>query len=222
MKYFDKDFVAFFKELSKNNNKEWFHSNKKRYEASVKEPFKNFVQALITELQKKDKTLKLEPKDCITRINRDIRFAKDKTPYNTHVSALITHGGKKHKDRPGLFIRLSAEGVAVMGGCYMPDKNQLQSIRTAIHKDNKTFNKILKSAPFKKHFGEVRGDKMKRIPKEWQEPAEKDQHILNKQFYYVAEEKANFIPTDNLFKTVMTFHKAMLPMNDFLTKAIKK
>src|SRR5690349_8634042 len=101
MPYFKKDFVDFFKELSKNNSADWFAANRKRYEQSVKEPFAQFVGEVIRQVQKIDPEVKIKPGDAITRINKDIRFSKDKTPYNTHVGAVISKAGKKDKSVPG-------------------------------------------------------------------------------------------------------------------------
>ena len=81
MTYFTKDFLDFFKELAANNHKDWFHANKKRYEASVKDPFKVFVQDMIDRAAAKDDRFAGEAKNAIFRINRDIRFSKDKSPY---------------------------------------------------------------------------------------------------------------------------------------------
>lgn len=117
MKYFTDDFAKFFKDLAKNNHKEWFHENKKRYESSVKYPFTLFLKDLITEIQKFGTALDIEPKDCILRINKDIRFSKDKTPYNLHYTAFISKDGKKDKSIPGLFLRFSPEEIGIMACC---------------------------------------------------------------------------------------------------------
>ena len=219
MKYFTPDFIQFFKELATNNHKEWFHSQKKRYEASVKTPFVQFVNDLITQVGK-HQILSVEAKDCILRINRDIRFSKDKTPYNLHVTAFISPGGRKNKSIPGLFIRLSPEMIGIMGGCYGPDKDQLKAIREQIMADPEAFRKLLNTKAFKGKFGTLRGEQMKRIPKEWKAAAKLEPLLLHKQFYYMGEEKASLIPSDQLLKTVMDYYKAMKPLNDYLTKAI--
>ncbi|HNR54889.1 MAG TPA: DUF2461 family protein, partial [Flavobacteriales bacterium] len=86
MAWFTNDFNDFFKDLAKNNNKEWFDANRKRYEASVKEPFTAFVAEAIKRIGKHDKAVRIEPKEAIFRINRDIRFSKDKTPYKLNAS----------------------------------------------------------------------------------------------------------------------------------------
>lgn len=85
MQYFTQEYIDFFKYLSNNNHKEWFHDNIKRYENNIKKPFLNFVTSLIEEVSKIDDEVNLDAKKCISRINRDIRFSKDKTPYNLHL-----------------------------------------------------------------------------------------------------------------------------------------
>ncbi|SHJ46789.1 DUF2461 domain-containing protein [Aquimarina spongiae] len=221
MQCLTEDFISFFKELAANNHKEWFHENKKRYESSVKKPFTVFVGKMIEEIQKVDANLMIEPKDCILRINRDIRFSKDKTPYNLHYTAFISRGGKKDKSIPGFFVRFSPEMVGIMGGCFGPDKEQLLKIRTKIKEDPKTFRKLIEEQQFIEHFGELKGEAMKRIPKEWQQAIEKEPYIANKQFYFVTEKPSDLILSEQLIEELIGYWKIMQPLNDYLTKAIQ-
>ncbi|MDH7447386.1 DUF2461 domain-containing protein [Aquimarina sp. 2201CG14-23] len=221
MKYFTEDFNAFFKDLTLNNHKDWFQEHKKRYEASVKKPFSTFVRAMIEEIQKLDAEVLIEPKDCILRINRDIRFSKDKSPYNLYYTAIISKVGKKDKSIPGIFIRFSPEMVGVMGGCFNLSKEQLHRIRTKINGDPTKFRNLIQQKDFVQKFGEIRGDVMKRIPKEWQEACEKEPLIANKQFYFLGEEALDLITSTNLIKELMEYWKAMHPVNEFLTKAVQ-
>ena len=220
MIYFTSDFVNFFKELSSNNNKEWFHEQKPRYEKSVKKPFENFVADVILEINKRGAGITCVAKDCILRINRDIRFSKDKTPYNLHRTAFISKGGRKDKSIPGLFIRLTPEMVGVMGGCFGPDKGQLKAIRDAIARDPKMINKLIGAKAFKEKFGEMKGDKMKRIPKEYVEAAAKEPLILNKQYYFTAEENPGLITSESLMDVLLEYYDAMKPLNRYLEKVI--
>ena len=222
MQYFTKDYLDFFKELSKNNNKEWFHSQKKRYEQSVRHPFLHFVSDLIQEVQKHEPSLRLEPKDCISRINRDIRFAKDKTPYNLHMTCFVSAGGKKDKSKPGIYLRFATDMLGIMGGCFAPDKEQLRAIRQAIINENKQMHQLLAAKPFKSKFGGFQGEVMKRIPKEYREAAEKEPLLLNKQFYFVAEAKSTLITSKNLLSELMDYYQVMKPMNDFLRGILEK
>jgi len=221
MSYFTQDFIDFFKELSQNNHKEWFHANKKRYEASVKNPFYALLGDIIKEFQKEDPLMNLEVKNAVARINRDIRFSKDKTPYNTHVTAFISREGKKNKSIPGLFLRFSPEMVGIMGGCYGPDKEQLIKLRTVMSQDGKAFRKLINAKSFKNKFGEIQGDVSKRIPKEFKEAAQIEPLVANKQFYFVAEREPELLLQKDLLKEIMKYWKTMKPVSEFLKNAIK-
>lgn len=220
MKYFTSDFVEFFKDLAKNNHKEWFHENKKRYESSVKNPFTLFLKDLITEIQKFDTELDVEPKDCILRINKDIRFSKDKTPYNLNYTAFISKGGKKDKSIPGLFLRFSPEEIGIMAGCYGVSKEQLLGIRNTIQKDLKQFKTLYSDKALIDKFGTIQGEEHKRIPKEFQATYEKEPLIAKKQFYIVALRETGLLTSDNLINEIMDYWHTAKSINDYLTKAI--
>ena len=216
MKHFTDEFRAFFRDLAKNNNKKWFDANRKRYEHHVKQPFADFVRALITELATHDSAFaKLLPKDAIGRINRDTRFAKDKTPYNIFVNAILTPGGRKEMGKPGIALRLG-DGIWVGGGSYMPSKEKLQAIRERIRDETDEFQKLLKARRFKSRFGEIQGDAHKRIPKEFQDTFEREPLIARKQFYYTAELDGQILTSAKLTKTIMQYWEAAKPMNEFL------
>lgn len=220
MAHFTEDFLKFFQGLAKNNEREWFHANKKDYETHVKNPFKDFVQLIIDKMQEVDPTVVILPKDAIFRINRDIRFSKDKTPYKTNVSAAISAGGRKDHSKPGIYFEMGAEKFGIYSGVYMPDKNQLQSIREGIASQPKEFGKILKDRKFKKFWGEIHGEKNKRIPKEFKEDVETQPLIANKQFYVMTQFDADKILDPKLDKIIMDHYLAAKPMGDFFYEAI--
>ena len=111
MTYFTKEFNSFFADLAKNNKTEWFHANKKRYEEFVKVPFEEFVAEMISRMQKEDPEINILPKEAIFRINRDLRFSKDKKPYKEWVSAVISKFGKKDKSYPGIYFHIGTKGL---------------------------------------------------------------------------------------------------------------
>jgi len=221
MKYFTPDFTAFFKDLAGNNHKEWFHENKKRYETSVKNPFTIFLKDIIREVQNFDKELNVQPKDCILRINRDVRFSKDKTPYNLHYTAFISKEGKKDKSIPGLFLRFSPEEIGIMAGCYGVSKEQLLGIRNTIHSDLIQFKSLYSDEKLISKFGSIQGEEHKRIPKEFQATYEKEPLIIKKQFYIVATRETELLTSDNLLDEIMDYWHTAKPLNDYLAKAIK-
>lgn len=220
MKYFTADYLEFFKELAPNNNKEWFDINRKRYLNSVKEPFKKFVSDLIQEVAKLDNEVQIQAKDAIFRINRDIRFSKDKTPYKLNNSAIISKTGKKDKNYPGIYIELSPDKFRFYGGVYMPDTKQIQKIREAIVNQGDELNSILKNKEFKSKFGEIKGEKNKRIPIEFRELAKKQPLLLNKQWYHFAELSPKILLQDDLMETVLEYVQAASKMRVFLKNAL--
>ena len=220
MKYFNSDFIDYFKDLSKNNNKEWFHQNKKRYEIGVKNPFVIFVNDLISEIRKYDTSINVEAKDCISRINRDIRFSKDKTPYNLHLNAFISKAGKKDKSIPGLYLRFSAEGVGVMVGCFGLSKQQLQNLRSTIQIDLNGFKNIYSNKELIDKFGLINGEKNKRIPKEFRGSIEDEPLIANKQFYMVSTKGPSIIMDNQLLRKLMDHWHIARPLNEYLLNGI--
>lgn len=220
MKYFNSDFVEFFKELAANNHKDWFHANKKRYEDSVKKPFTLFVTDLITEIQKHDPELQVEAKDCLSRINRDIRFSADKTPYNLNRTAFISRGGKKDKSIPGIFLRFSPEEVGIMVGCFGLSKEQLQKLRTTIQDDVKKFQSLYSDPGLVAKFGKIKGEENKRIPAEFKDTYEVEPLIAKKQFYLVAMQNPDLLLSDRLIEEIMDHWHTARPLNEYLMEAI--
>lgn len=221
MTWFTKDYNQFFKELAANNNKEWFDANRKRYENSVKEPFKAFVTEVIKQVQTHDERVNIEPKDAIFRINRDIRFAKDKTPYKLNFSAIVSPGGRKDMSTAGIYFELGPENMKIYGGAYMPDKGQLLKIRTGIMDDHKAFRRTIDGKAFSSLFGTVHGEKNKIIPKEFKAFLDKEPLMANKQFYVEAELPPKWVTDPKLMEKLMEHYVAMKPYNDWLAVKMK-
>jgi uncharacterized protein (TIGR02453 family) len=220
MAYFDKNFSNFFKQLSANNNTAWFNENRKTYETSVKKPFQAFVDNMIQRIKKHQPEIDIKASDAIFRINKDIRFSKDKTPYNTHVSANISSQGRKSKEEPGFYFQLSHDKISVFGGAYMVEPATLQKIRAAIAKDLKAFAALYNDKNFKEKFGKLQGEQNKKMPDEFKAALEKEPLIANKQFYYSADIKASALIKDDLADVLMEYYEAGKKMNDFLKKAM--
>ena len=203
MPYFTKDYIDFFKELSNNNNRDWFQTNKKRYEKSVKDPFNNFVSALLEELQKDWGPIPWTAKDFVMRIYRDTRFSKDKTPYKDYMAAMVSQYGRKEMTRPGIYLHANHNGVELYTGCYVLEKENLYNVRSKIIENAKQFNALINDSKFKQTYGEVLGDKHKRLPKEFQEAAEKQPLIYNKGFYYCSKLPAKELLSDHLVNKII-------------------
>lgn len=160
--------IKFLKDLKKNNNKPWFDTNRKKYEAA-KADFAAFIQHVIALHGKNDNSIKnLVAKDCMFRINRDIRFAKDKSPYKTNFGASINTGGRKAMDSAGYYFHLEPGGSFTGGGIYMPMADELKKVRQEIDYNFAGFKKILQSKKFKAVYGDLSksdGLSLSRVPK---------------------------------------------------------
>lgn len=222
MAWFTPDFNKFFIDLAPNNNKEWFDANRKRYEQSVKEPFEAFVAEVIKQVAKVDPKVNITPREAIFRINRDVRFSKDKAPYKSRMSAVVAAGGRKDHSTGGIYFELGPENVAFYGGQYMPEKEQLQGIREHIAANLARFKKLRTAKAFVDRFEGIQGERNKIFPKEFKEAALKEPLIANKQFYFMAELPPSTVSDPKLVQILLDHYKAMKPMNDFLAEGQRR
>ena len=220
MPYFKKDSLDFLKELEKNNNRDWFNENKQRYIDSVKEPFEQFIGDLIDAMQPYFDSLTITPKEAIFRIYRDVRFGKDKSPYKTKITAIVSPGGRKDKTIPGIYVEISANEMSIYSGLYMPDAKQLKNVRSHITHNLKEFSSLINNAKFKSEFGVVQGEKNKRIAKEFEEDALTQPLLYNKQFYFYTTWPAKTIFEDNVIKKITDSYKVAKPVSEFLYEGL--
>ena len=214
--------LKFLKDIRKNNNREWFAANRERYD-NVKEDFEQFIAALIIELTKVNKNLGgLEPKDCVFRIYRDVRFSKNKDPYKSNLSASIKEGGRKG-GKCGIYIHIEPGGEwgnMIAGGFWQPEAADLKAIRQEIEYHTDEFKKIINNKDFKKWFGELEGEKLKNAPK-GVDKNHPDLELFKYTSYIISHEIATKdVTTKSLIKECVAGYKVMKPMLDFLNRAI--
>ena len=219
MSFIDDRFLDFLRELELNNDRDWFNSNKKRFESEVKAPFQALVQDVINALAKVDQTIDIAPKDAVFRIYRDTRFSKDKTPYKTHMGAVVGPGGRRELGSNGVYFEISGHRLGIASGLYMPDKDRLIAVRRLIMSRGAELDKILKGAAFKRLFGELQGERNKVLPKEFKEAAKSQPLLFNKQFYCWAEYDPEEAKRADLPKFILDHYKAALPLNKYLAQA---
>ena len=146
-----KDTLQFLDDLKANNNRDWFLENKKRYEG-VKKEYQQLVSDLLDVMKPMDSSLEmLEVKNCTFRINRDIRFSKDKTPYKSHLGVWLSSGAKG-LNRSGYYIHLEKGASFIAGGLYCPEAEDLKKMRKEIAYFHEDLEAILEDKNFKKEF----------------------------------------------------------------------
>ncbi|MCS7073033.1 MAG: DUF2461 domain-containing protein [Bacteroidia bacterium] len=207
-------FFEFYRQLQQNNSSDWFKANQKSYEEFVKHPFLKFVEVLIEKLQEKVyPTFKIPAKDLIYRINRDIRFTKDKTPYKIFSGAHLNPKGKV-TEFPGLYLQMGADGCFFGGGCYYISPPALNQIRQEIAYQTDEWYKILEDKNFKDVFGTVHGVRTKTMPRNFKE--ETCEWLKNKQFYLWKEiPEEDFLSTE-IISTLKYYAETAIPFLRFL------
>ena len=212
--------VEFLKELGENNNKPWFDANRTRYE-KMKVEWLETVASLIKEVASFDKDIEdLEPKNCVFRINRDVRFAKDKSPYKTNISAYLSKGGKKSL-YGGYYIQISPSESFLAGGMWMPEPAQLQAIRQEIDYHSDTFKKIIENKTFVKLFGELENQKLSSVPKGFEKDNPNAELLKFKSFVAIHKLEEKDFLDKNFVKNTVEMIRELKPFNDFLNKAIE-
>ncbi len=218
--YFQKDFITFFEELEHNNHKDWFDLNRNRYHEIIKTPFENFVKDLIVSVQKINPKIDIPHNKAIFRINRDVRFSKEKAPYKLNRSALISPFGTKNKTFPGMYFEVNKNGIHIYGGVYMLDAKQVQSVREEILDYTSQFQKIYTDSKFKKLFPKIQGDAAKRIPKEFQELLKKEPLIGHKNWYVSTTLPIDLLYSEKLLATLSDLYAVLYPFNHFFERPI--
>ena len=181
---FHKEGIKFFKQLKHNNNREWFEKHKEEFENYIKAPMQSYVTALQMYFTRFAPEFDLNPKRSIFRIYRDIRFSSDKTPYKTHIAAhFVLRGKPKGFVGSGYYIEIGPGELYVGGGIYIPNGDQLKKIRRAIDVRGNEFLSIVESRRFKKILAPFEWEKLKRIPKGYEENHPMAEWLKYKQFF---------------------------------------
>ena len=214
-----KSTLDFLDSLKDNNNRDWFIKNRPAY-IDAKDNFESFVQDIINNIVDFEPILKgLEVKSCVYRINRDIRFSNDKSPYKSHLGAFIVRGGKKNGDKfAGYYVHIEPAKSIIAGGAYMPPAPLLSAIREKIDEEPDEFIKIINSKDFVKCFGEIDGEKLKKAPKGYPSDHPNIELLKFKSYLIVNEVNDGFVLSQNYFDHVLKVLKAMKPFNDFLNE----
>ncbi len=211
---------AFLNDLKANNNREWFHDNKKRYD-EARQNFIHVLEILIHEIGQFDSSIKGQlPKDALFRINRDIRFSKDKSPYKTNIGAFITPKGR-NSGYAGYYVHLEPDNSFLAGGIYMPPSPILKSIRQEIFENFDEFKSIVENAEFKNQFGEeLYGDKLKTRPKGFPEDFIGMEYLRFKHFTVAKSVSDIFMTNGDFLRNTLDTFKILYLFNRFLNYAV--
>ena len=177
MKHFGTEALAFFRGLARHNAKPWFESHRGDYEQHVKQPMADLVEEMDLRFADLAPEFVGDPKRSVFRLNRDIRFSSDKSPYKTHAACWFFHGGgsskvgrEAHGGGAGFYFHLQPGASFVGGGCWMPPREALKKFRAAIAADPRGFERVALAPVLKRRFGGLSEESMlKRTPRGYAE-----------------------------------------------------
>jgi uncharacterized protein (TIGR02453 family) len=211
--------LDFLLALQANNNKPWFQAHRAEYEAA-RQCFEDYVDDFIQEFRAIEDFESLAAKDCVFRIYRDVRFAKDKAPYKPNMGASVALGGKRSLRAP-YYIHIEPPDQSFLaGGIYMPAPDQLAAIRRAIDRNPAQLKAAISGKPFKKYFGALSGERLKTPPRGYASDHPEIELLKFKQFItsYALTDKDVLSPR-LVARTVEVF-AALKPLLDFLNDAV--
>ncbi|MDR1348175.1 MAG: DUF2461 domain-containing protein [Prevotellaceae bacterium] len=218
----EKSTLQFLSDLSKNNYREWFNSNKDRYE-SARNNVLDAGRKLYAEISKFDANIIFDdPKRCMFRIYRDTRFTKYKEPYKTNIGMVFSPDGTKKCQLSSYYMHIEPNNSFVSCGVYMPDAEILKAIRLAIYEDFESFSEIVENKIFKKCFGTLCRDEdcLSRIPLGFDKDSPAGDYLKLKHFYVFQSFSNSDVCSADYIKKASEALKLTKPLNDWLNKAI--
>ncbi len=215
--------LTFLRSLRKNNNKPWFDAHRAQYEAAKKD-MENFVQAVIDQVGRKDPDIKdLVAKNCLFRINRDIRFAKDKSPYKSNFGASMARGGKK-SIYAGYYIHCEPGQSFIGGGLWMPMPDNMKKVRQEIDYCFDEFSSIISSKKFKGTYGELyRGEdvSLAKVPQGFEKENPAAEFLKLKSWLAMREVKDADLTSKTFVRSTVDAFETLRPLLVFLNRGME-
>jgi uncharacterized protein (TIGR02453 family) len=212
--------VSFLRELKDNNNKEWFDLHRKAYEGA-KSDYLNLVSNILEKLKTIDPSLEnLDPKKCVFRINRDVRFSKNKDPYKTNMGSFYSKGGKA-VECAGYYFHLEPGSCFIGGGYWMPQGPDLKKIRSEIDYNLEEFTGILQEKTMKKYFGELSQEaRLSRPPQGYDADNPAVEYLKLKSFTVTSPLPDEQLTNPKLLSNIIDHFRAMKPLVQFLNRSL--
>jgi uncharacterized protein (TIGR02453 family) len=212
--------IRFLRALKRNNKREWFEAHREDYERHVRQPMTAMVERLAEDFRGFAPELVASPRVSMYRIYRDTRFSENKTPYKTHVAAVFPTRGLMKHEGAGLYFHISTDEVWVGGGMYAPLPAQLYAVREHIAGNVGELRKIVESAGFRRHVGQLEGEKLTRVPRGFSKDHEAAEFLKHRHFIAGAEFPPSLAASPRLHGTLLTVFRHVLPLSRFLNKPL--
>lgn len=214
--------LKFLSQLAKNNDKSWFDENRKLYEEARKE-YMELIDEVILQLKKSDPAIGDQTaKSSIFRINRDVRFSKDKSPYKTNFGASINAHGRKSM-MPGYYVHMEPGKSFIGGGLYMAEPAMIKKVRQEIDYNFEEFQSILKAPAFKKTYKDIydgKDVKLSRVPQGYEKDNPSAEYLKLKSWIVMREVPDDYMTDPKASSKIVKDLEVMQPLLKFLNKAL--
>ncbi len=220
---FREDTFRFFEELRRNNNREWFAANKERYKRSVVAPMVAFIEAMDVRLARVSDCFVADPRPnggSMFRIYRDLRFTPDRRPYKEHAACQFRHIAGKDAHAPGFYVHIEPGNVFFGGGIWHPPAPALACIRRAIIEQPERWRRITRSRAFRRRFGGLAGDSLKRPPRGVPPDHPLIDDLKRKDFFALQRVEPGLALRPEFVDEVTRAFVALKPLMKFLTDAL--
>ncbi|MBA2612033.1 MAG: DUF2461 domain-containing protein [Bacteroidetes bacterium] len=209
--------LEFLKLIKKNNNRDWFNAHKERYLTELQN-IELFADALLIEINKHDVIETVSGKKSLHRIYRDVRFSKDKTPYNSHWGGSFKRATKAR--RGSYYFHFESGNSFVAGGFWGPEPGDLKRIRDEFAYDAKSFRAILKNKNFVNTFGTLKGEQIKTTPKGFDADSEAIDLLRYKQFLLIKKFTDKEVLSPDFLKKVNSAFIHMRPFLNYMSEVL--
>lgn len=207
--------LEFLRHLVENNNREWFQENRKKYD-NAKADLEVLVGNLIVELSKFQDLGNLQVKDCIFRINRDIRFSKNKAPYKSNLSAGIGPGGRS-AGKIDYYLHIQPDGQSFLGGgMWDPSTDQLARYRQEIDYNADELKSIIHDETFRKYFPEIHGAVLKTAPKGYPKDHPEIELLKRKELFFTHRFSDKDVTSKGFKENIVSGIKLLKPYCDYM------
>lgn len=214
----DSGLFEFLNELKGNNSKEWFATNKPRYESQVREPLLRFIEEFAPHLEQISPyflAIASRSGGSMFRIHRDVRFSKDKSPYKTNAGLHFRHENGKDAHAPGFYLHLEPGKSFCGAGMWRPDSASLRAVREAIVEHPKEWKKVSRSP----HF-ELGGDSLKRPPRGFDKEHPLVEDLKRKDLVAFVDLPDQAIVSQDFLSEYAAHCRRFAPFVQFISKAV--
>lgn len=219
---FSPEALSFLRALKRNNRRDWFQPRKEKYEALIKLPMLELVNALNAEFARFAPDYITLPEKAAYRIYRDTRFSPDKTPYKTHIAAIFPRHTAVKREGAVFYLHFTEKELLAFGGVYGPDRDELLAYRALLAEHHAEFEEILADKKLRRMLGGLQGEQLSRMPKGFPTCHPAEGLLRHRQWYLEAILDIRLLSTPRLAPELARRFEVMTPFVNFLNRPFAK